>query len=114
MAVVLSTPDRLPLGPAAQRRRVTTRDDFTGSRQKPEPIPGKLAKLLARIEVDAKPRLGPVVVPDREAAESIPFDDGVIEVDLGRGRVDSQEEQPAGAERRLGLPAVLKDLKGDQ
>ena len=72
---------------------------------------------------NAEPFLGPFLVPDRESTESVLLHHGVTEVDLGRRRVDSQEEQPAGSQRRrrlgevrgrVGHSAVLKDLNGDE
>ena len=84
---------------------------------------GEIEQLLAGVEVNAESFLRPCLVPDRESSESVLLDHGVTEVDLGRRRVDSQEEQPAGSQRRrrpgevrgrVGRDAVLKDLNGDE
>src|SRR5436309_2710457 len=119
----LLLPDGLPLSPAARLRRVAAHDVLARPGQGTEPVPGEIEQLLSGVEVNAEPFLRPFLVPDRESTESVPLDHGVTEVDLGRRRVDSQEEQPAGSQRlrrlgevrgRVGRDAVLKDLNGDE
>src|SRR5438445_12947977 len=103
---LLLLPDRFPLGPAAGLRRGAVRDVRARPGQETEPWLGEIEQLLAGVEVNAEPVLRPFVVPDRESPAPVLFDHGVTEVDLGRRRVRSHEEQATGSQSRRALGEV--------
>ena len=116
-----STPDAFPLVPVAPPRRFAMRA-LPSQRDDGLKTSSKGLDLGSTKEMNTKPGLGASEVDDRVSARVVLLDDVVRVLQLSRGRVDANAEQPFGfdhvhrrAHMTMGfvLSTVLKDLYRD-